>query len=117
MDRDHQEIVRLLGRALQGLTRGLRREGVHLLIADLVSYLVDHFDREEGLMERSGYPEIEAHRAAHRGFLERVRGLQRQAADAEYPALSTQFYLMRDWLEEHVLGTDKATAAYLNAVA
>ncbi len=55
---------------------------------DLVSDCIAHFHFEEELMERTAFPRLVAHRAAHRELEARLRGLaaQMQAADGTLPA-------------------------------
>jgi hemerythrin len=76
-------------------------------IAFLVDYTLMHFDSEEKLMEKVGYPDMEAHKEQHRLFREKMLELQRRYRHVP-DAVSAEevLYLIQDWFSHHILGTD-----------
>lgn len=81
----------------------------------LERYTVDHFASEERWMERTGYPGLEAHRAAHQALVaEFVK--RKGILAAKGPTASLVIDLsdwLGAWLHEHVAGPDRVMATYL----
>ena len=81
----------------------------------LKRYADEHFRTEEAFMERHGFPQLEAHKRLHAGFLEvldllvddlRVFGPSQHLADR---ALEVS----QDWLIRHIADEDSQYAAYV----
>ena len=76
-------------------------------IAFLVDYTLMHFDSEEKLMEKVGYPDLDPHKEQHRLFREKMLDLQRRYQEADGGVGSEEvLYLIQDWFSHHILGTD-----------
>ena len=76
---------------------------------------VTHFALEEDLMVTQGYPERDAHRAAHQLFLEHLRELMRLLTDegvSEEAAVRAQ-HQVPDWFTFHVETNDAPLARFL----
>ncbi len=81
----------------------------------LERYTLDHFATEERWMEKAGYPEFAAHRAAHQALV--AEFLERKAAFSQKgPTPSLVLDLsewLGAWLKVHVDGPDRRMAAWL----
>ena len=76
-------------------------------IGFLVDYTFMHFQSEERLMERAGYPDLEAHRASHQAFRERVQALHdTYLADPGAVSAEELLRLVQEWFAHHILGED-----------
>jgi len=91
--------LRLLGRILQGL----------------IDYTVSHFGYEEGLMERYGYEDIEAHKAKHEKLVAQVLDFQSRVNNHDDSVVDELLAFLNDWLSKHIKGTDTKYAEVLNA--
>jgi hemerythrin len=80
----------------------------------LLVYANMHFEAEEALLAKVGYPELEDHRAQHQAFRSRIQELQAQIEDD--PSLSTLVEIARTakgWWMRHILQEDMKYAEYL----
>ena len=80
----------------------------------LLVYANMHFDAEEALLAKVGFPELEDHRAQHQAFRERILELQRQIKDD--PSLSTLVEIAKTakgWWMRHILQEDMKYAEFL----
>lgn len=114
IDRQHQEIIRRLGDLVEALQAG-RREEIGKLFEFLGDYVVDHFEAEERVMERTGYPGRNVHAAAHQRFVREyaeLRRLYEAAGPSVAIAVRTSTWI-EDWLKSHTDGADRALARYL----
>ena len=70
------------------------------------------FEREEALMRRVNYPDIQAHVAQHQWLLDQLLGRSMDVGKGymNKPAIAQ---LMQDWATRHVPVEDAALAAYL----
>jgi len=118
IDADHKALVGLLNTLHYAMIAGDDRSGLGTVLKELVDYTHGHFAREEALMERSGYPEIEAHRAIHRRIaaaMEEHRATFLDEPDAFDMALFYDF--VSGWLLHHVLGEDMKLKPYFARLA
>jgi hemerythrin len=83
-------------------------------IAFLVDYTLMHFDSEEKLMEKVGYPDLEPHKEQHHLFREKMVELQkRYLRDPGAVKAEEVLYLIQDWFSHHILGTDMEFKPYV----
>jgi hemerythrin len=80
---------------------------------ELVDYTKTHFKYEEGLMEQNGYPDFEAHRAQHELMIARVEEVLNHYQRDPDSAMQNALDFLRDWLINHINGTDKQYSKFL----
>ncbi len=89
------------------------------LAADTLGHLVDftavHFAEEERFMAARSYPQHDLHRGAHGVLLEQLRALEGEAREAPPAEALAGVQRLRSWLLEHVVGPDRALAAWREA--
>jgi hemerythrin len=67
LDDDHRRLAELINAVVKALDDG-RPEDCEKLVPEFVEFAKKHFKREEALLERYGYPDIQKHRDHHRGL-------------------------------------------------
>jgi hemerythrin len=116
IDAQHQELFRRAERLVAALRTGDRSEVLPLL-AYLQEYVVLHFEAEERLMKRVGYPGQEGHAAAHRAFREDFVAMVddfKRSGPTALVALTIHNWLS-DWLRKHIGGVDTELARFVRA--
>lgn len=112
IDGDHRVLLALVNQIADPENQG-DRTAVEFVLDELVGYAARHVAREEDLLARAGYPDLEEHRRVHRTLLEEVRGLQRRMA-AFTPVLGGELHrFLGHWLTSHILGEDMTYVPYL----
>ena len=87
------------------------------ILASLKDYTEFHFNDEEELMKKIGYPEIEAQKRAHSAFVEKLVNIDFRELEAmddnqeEY--LMDLIGFLLGWLSNHILGSDKKIGKYI----
>ena len=115
LDNDHKKLVELVNRMHDALSEGHARETVGPLLDDLIRYTKSHFEHEERLFARTGYPETPAHKAEHDQLTHKVLDLQKQYHGGATALLSLQtMSFLKHWLVDHIQGSDKQYGPYLN---
>ena len=89
--------------AISGATIGSALE-------DLERYTVLHFTEEETFMRSIGYPQIDAHVALHRRFVQKITEEKAKTEQGERTSWELLHFL-RDWLVNHILVEDKRYVA------
>jgi len=79
IDGDHRAILELMKAVRGAASRGHRQRVEHYLDR-LFDLCTNHFEREEALMRRGGYPEAEVHAVYHRRLLERAAAVRTACA-------------------------------------
>jgi len=111
IDNQHKLLLQsfsLIETAIQ-LDRGW--SSVYYGVAELRELARQHFDFEEGLQRLFAYPHATAHRREHEQFFARLTAIERSCL--QNCAESEVLALLRSWLMEHILGTDRDYARYI----
>ena len=116
VDEDHKKLVAMINELYDGIIAGEGKEVVGDILDRLVHYTSFHFAREEALFAQTGYSEAAAHKAEHD---EMVEWALQAALDFHENALSAPslkvMNRLKDWLFDHINGTDKRFGPHLNA--
>lgn len=90
-------------------------------IGDILKYLIGytnyHFHAEENLMEEIGYPELDDHKLKHRELIVKIKEILFKMKNKESYTRIEFYYFLMDWINEHILVTDKKIAAYYEGLA
>lgn len=118
IDQQHEELF-ALANALVDAVGAARTERLLELLAHLGSYIAKHFETEEALMRRTGYPDRDAHVREHRAFTATFNRLV--AAFARYGSddgrvASQVEQEVTQWLERHVATSDMALGEFLRTL-
>jgi hemerythrin len=114
IDSDHKKLVEMINELYDGIQAGRGREALVGILDRLMDYTRYHFAREERLWEESGSPRAAEHKKAHDAMVEVVVRAQAEYVDggAVAPSLEMMVFL-KDWLFDHILGSDRRDAVYL----
>lgn len=112
VDNDHRVLLALVNQISTPETRG-DPIAVEFVLDELLGYTARHFAREEGLMARAGYPDLEDHRATHKAMISEVRQLQGRLV-AFSPRLGDDLHrFLANWLMQHILVEDRLYIPYV----
>jgi hemerythrin-like metal-binding protein len=113
IDRQHPGLVRLLNDLHPVMLGGADAARMRPVFDGLVHYTESHFRAEEALMQEAAYPNLPAHRIEHQQF---VAQLKQGCADLQAGRFTAPMKLLstvKNWLFNHILGSDKQYAPYL----
>jgi hemerythrin-like metal-binding protein len=113
IDDQHRQLVHLINRLFRAMQTGSGRQETAAVLNELVEYTVYHFNAEEELFSRHGYPEEIPHKNAHKQLVAQVLAFQQKfkSGDSELDMELLQF--LKDWLVQHIMKTDKRYAGFL----
>lgn len=115
VDRQHQELIRLVNDFHDALLQGRGREVVEKTIGFLSNYVAEHFKMEEQLMMRHNYTGFAAHKREHERFISEFTALAGEfskTANNSFAAITVQKQVVQ-WLVNHIMKVDKEMAKFL----
>jgi len=114
IDNDHRKLLNLINQFQTAVFYRTGKDFEEEAFNALVDYTRTHFRREENLMEKYGYPDFEAHRAEHRKMIAQVEACMAQyQTEGRQVPLKRAVVFLRDWLINHINGTDQAYSGFL----
>ncbi len=105
-DEDHQQLVGYINKLHVGMIGGDSASSMGQVLDGLVSYTVEHFNREENLMKKHSYPEYDAHKTEHENLVKKVAEFQSQFKSGKTSFSLSLMSFLRDWLINHIKGSD-----------
>lgn len=111
IDAQHKQLFECIDR-LESAGDGRQRElAVYYVMEQLNDYARVHFAVEEIVMRLFDYPGLDAHASEHRAFTEKLKELESSELIEDIHLQAGKF--LREWLVQHIQGSDKRYAAYL----
>lgn len=106
-DGDHRKLLKLINDLGKLSVRAKTVEEINNAFQTLSEYANIHLRSEEKVMERMGYPELDAHKVQHEEFRKWIKDLQDrfEANPDEWNMRETGDYLL-NWLYSHILTID-----------
>ena len=114
-DLQHERLVRLICRLEEAMKAGLGSERVTAIASELSEYCGEHFATEEAVMKAYGFPWRDSHALEHQRFLATIVDLQTKRQSGERAVSVRLLDHLKEWLCQHVLGSDKQYTEHLNA--
>jgi len=117
LDNDHKKMIGLLNELYDGIVAEQGKVVLGGVLDQLKEYTLYHFAHEEDLLARTGYMDTEIHQREHHELLVWSVKVQEQFRDGTLvaPSLEVMNYL-KDWLFDHIMGSDQQYKAHLNAM-
>ncbi len=105
IDEQHKRIIGYINELHDASEAGNAAE-VQEVLEGLLDYTVTHFEFEEQLQEKAGYPFLKAHQRVHEIFMKRIAAFRERANNGEniIPELLS---MLRVWLSSHIKGDDR----------
>lgn len=113
MDAHHQKLVSMINELHDAMLTGKGKEKIASVLGNMVEYTKFHFAAEENFLNKKGYPEINSQKTAHKGFVEKAEGFQKDLASGKLSLTMEVMSFLKDWLLNHINKSDKAYGTYL----
>ena len=113
IDDEHKALFRMAAQLHEAIGNGTSQKELTTLFAKLVSYARFHFEDEEALMRRSGYPEYERHCREHANLTAKVCLLEWQFRNGHANVDIATMEFLSSWLQHHVCSADQRVSEHL----
>jgi hemerythrin len=113
IDKDHKKLLELILEMFKALRSARGGEKASQIINELIDYTVTHFNREEGLLKKHGYPNLEEHQKEHKAMRDKMEKFRKDFDSNSNQVSSEVLRYLQDWLVNHITVTDKEYSAFL----
>ena len=115
-DDQHQKLVGMVNELFDGMQAGKGKETLGPVLDGLIAYTGTHFKDEERLMQQHGYPKLAAHQKEHADLVAKVVEVQQKYHAGASALLGMEVMnFLKNWLINHIQGTDKEYGPYFNS--
>lgn len=110
IDADHKILVSLLNKASD---HSLANKEVEEILDELLIYTLQHFKREEAVMQACGFPDLAEHQKLHKELGNNAVKLAGEWREKHSPEVILELLeFLRAWLVKHIMEEDKVIVKY-----
>jgi len=113
MDRQHQDLIMVVNELHDVMSDGKSLREKSAAISRLLKMAEWHFVNEEAMMYRIRYPQLQAHRTAHRRLIARVLEYKSDLDHPESSIGSELLLFVKNWLTGHFQEADRDYAQFV----
>tara|TARA_B100000315_G_scaffold33053_1_gene27736 strand:+ start:1001 stop:1408 length:408 start_codon:yes stop_codon:yes gene_type:complete len=107
IDTQHMKLMDLINQLFDAMSLGKGRDVLGSILTELANYTVTHFGFEEKKFAEFNYAETESHKSKHQAFVDKVVEFKGKFESGDVTISVALLDFLRDWLTEHIKGTDK----------
>ena len=115
VDTQHQELFGMVNDLHNAIVANKGREILGPTFDKLAKLTIEHFETEEGLMERIDYPSLTAHRQKHQVLTAEVKDLANKFKTGQMVMSITLSNFLAKWLRHHIKEDDVALIKFAKA--
>ena len=113
IDHQHKRLLSLINQLQTAVDYQTDDLFVDEALGELVDYTRTHFVYEEGLMKDNDYPQFTEHKKEHEAMVEQVKEFLERYKKNKEETIEEITEFLKDWLINHINGTDKEYSSYL----
>ena len=107
IDSQHKRLVEMINELYDAMIEIRGQEALRTIVNGMVEYAAIHFMTEEKRMIEFNYEGYPEHKKIHEDFVAKAVDLQEQLKNESFVLSLDVLNFLRDWLKEHIQGTDR----------
>jgi hemerythrin-like metal-binding protein len=119
-DEDHRRMIRIINE-LHGVIQDVDAQGkipveeIEIALHRLENYVSTHCLKEEGLMAKTGFPELAEHQQEHVKFAAVIKDMQQRFRNSTDPKQAAELMeYLYEYLTNHIFVTDRKYSSHLH---
>lgn len=113
IDEQHKKLVNMINALNSAMEDGETDDVLVKIFEGLLAYTDKHFKYEEGIFAKIDYVATDAHQKEHDDLRAKVTEMKERLDKGEFMLGVEVMSFLRDWLTNHIMGSDKAYSAHL----
>jgi len=113
IDDQHKKLFEILNNLHEAMKAGQSKGVLEKVIIELSNYTIYHFSTEENFMKNHQYSAYVAHKGEHDKFVLKVVEYKNKFTKSSTITAIEMLTFLKNWLIQHVKGTDKKYSAFL----
>lgn len=113
IDNQHRMLVDMIATLQRSLSQGLVNPQIGITLKELVAYTKTHFQLEQDVMQKSGYPHYAEHVKLHEHLIDQIVKILRDLRRGESITAIQLSEMLKEWLLHHIMQEDKKIGAFL----
>jgi hemerythrin len=114
IDSQHQKLIGMINSLNDAMSLGKSKDVMKGILDGMIDYTASHFGVEEKYMDQFGYIQTFQHKQEHRDFVKKAKDLQNGFNEGKVMISMDVMNFLKDWLQKHIMGTDKKYTAFFN---
>ena len=114
IDEHHKKFFHIINMLFDSMKTGEKEEILLTVLKELQQYVQYHFKAEESLMKMYAYPNISSHKAEHEDAIQKVNKFIVDYERKDDKLAIDVLNFLSNWLQNHILQTDRKYIPYLN---
>jgi len=107
IDDQHKKLIELINDFYENIKNRSNNESISKLLRGMNQYTVEHFDIEEELMKKYGYPDLTVHKKEHDKFVTKVTELEEKFNSGKVIVSFEITSFLKDWWKNHIQVVDQ----------
>ena len=113
-DDQHKMLIEKINALHDAMVANKGRELQKIVIDAMVDYAAAHFETEERFMQQTKFSDYEKHKSEHELFTAKALELKERVNNAGFVLTLEILTFLKQWLQKHILGTDKEYTRHFN---
>ena len=114
IDSQHKKLVDIINDLHDSMKAGKSKEILGKILDELINYTANHFKTEEELFDKYKYPDGIIHKRQHSDLVDQVLKFKSNYESGKSVLSIDLMNFLKDWLVQHMTGSDKKYSSYLN---
>jgi len=107
IDDQHKKLINIINGLYSAFKSGQGFIKLQKILNELTEYTKIHFSHEEELFDRHAYEHAYEHKILHRKLIDKINDFELSFKQGEIAVAPKLIEFLKDWLLNHILGTDK----------
>ena len=113
IDSQHKILIKLINELYAAFLDGKANDHISNILDELTKYTVSHFKTEEVFFEEVNYDDADNHKKEHQDFVYKVVDFKTKFKEGDVSLSYDIMNFLRDWLQNHILVSDRKYISYL----
>ncbi|MDQ7089367.1 MAG: bacteriohemerythrin [Methylococcales bacterium] len=114
LDNHHKKLFDILNKLFSLMDEGADDELILKVIDELLDYTHYHFEKEEKIMAKIAYPDLEQHKVLHKELIDQLNGFASEAEHGMAIFVAIKIATVGlEWLKNHILTVDHKYHEYM----